>query len=129
MADVIDGTSNTITIVEDAGRPDFWLRGKRGPAGDTTFSCGKADVIGGVVSGSAWADPASEFTLHSYTKDGLNCPGPCIMNCSNNNEAFSFHPAGVDVAICDGSVRFLSESIKQAEYFALITRAGGEVNQ
>jgi prepilin-type N-terminal cleavage/methylation domain-containing protein len=129
MAEITDGTSNTIIVVEDAGRPQFWLRGKKGPGGDTTFTCGKATVTAGVVTGSAWADPAGEFTLHSYATNGLSCPGPCIMNCSNNNEAFSFHPGGINVAIADGSVRFLSESITPAQYFALITREGGEVNQ
>jgi prepilin-type N-terminal cleavage/methylation domain-containing protein len=128
LAEIADGTSNTIVVVEDAGRPQFWLRRSKGPADIDFDPCGKADVAGGVVKGAAWADPASEFTLHSYAADGLSCPGPCVMNCSNNNEAFSFHPGGINVAICDGSVRYLNESMKQAEYFALITRAGGEIN-
>jgi prepilin-type N-terminal cleavage/methylation domain-containing protein/prepilin-type processing-associated H-X9-DG protein len=129
FAEITDGTSNTIIVVEDAGRPQYWLRRKKGPDNITFDPCGKADVANGKVKGSAWADPAGEFTLHSYANDGLSCPGPCVMNCSNNNEAFSFHPGGINVAIADGSVRFLTESITPAQYFALITREGGEVNQ
>ncbi|WP_425615579.1 DUF1559 domain-containing protein [Anatilimnocola sp. NA78] len=127
IAEVQDGTSNTIIVLEDAGRPQFWVRRKKGPDDINFDPCGKADVAGGVVKGAAWADPAGEFTLHSYANDGLSCPGPCIMNCSNNNEAYSFHPGGINVAFADGSVRLLSESLKQATYFAMITRAGGEV--
>lgn len=53
-------------------------------------------------------------------------PGPCPFNCTNNNEAFSFHPVGVLAVFADGSVRFLREGMAIAIYAALITRSGGE---
>jgi len=39
----------------------------------------------------------------------------------------SYHPGGVQVLFCDGSVRFLSETIDTSVLEAMITKAGGEV--
>jgi hypothetical protein len=38
----------------------------------------------------------------------------------------SFHPAGTNFLLGDGSVRLISETIDTQVYFALCTRAGGE---
>lgn len=43
------------------------------------------------------------------------------------NPASSYHPSGVHVLFCDGSVRFLKDSIDRATWRALGTRAGNEV--
>jgi prepilin-type processing-associated H-X9-DG protein len=48
------------------------------------------------------------------------------MNCSNDNEVYSFHPGGANALVADGSVRFLRESINIRTLAALATRAGGE---
>lgn len=44
----------------------------------------------------------------------------------NDMGVFSFHPGGANVAMGDGSVRFLRESTSLAVLKALSTRAGGE---
>ena len=41
--------------------------------------------------------------------------------------ARSYHPGGVNVGFADGSVRFIKNSISPAPWYALGTRAGGEV--
>jgi prepilin-type processing-associated H-X9-DG protein len=41
--------------------------------------------------------------------------------------ASSFHPGGVNVLFLDGSVRFIKDTIAQTTWWALATKAGGEV--
>ena len=41
--------------------------------------------------------------------------------------ASSRHGGGVNVGFCDGSVRFIKDSIAQSTWWAIATRAGGEV--
>jgi prepilin-type processing-associated H-X9-DG protein len=41
--------------------------------------------------------------------------------------ASSFHPGGVNVAFLDGSVRFIKDSVSQPTWWALATKAGGEI--
>ena len=43
------------------------------------------------------------------------------------SRASSSHPGGVNVLFADGSVRFIKNSINQFTWFALGTRANGEV--
>jgi prepilin-type N-terminal cleavage/methylation domain-containing protein len=128
LAAVEDGASNTFLVMEDAGRPELWIRGRiRGPK-DTSNGCSNGDALGGRVTGAGWADPLSGFAVHSFADTGLICPGPCILNCTNDNEPFSFHPGGLIASYADGSARFVSESIALRVFAAQVTRAGRESN-
>ena len=126
MALLRDGSSNTLLVTEDAGRPEFWTGKGIGPE-TVQLSCGNFSVTDGRVLGAGWADNRIIIPLHGFTPDGLSCPGPCAINCTNNNEAFSFHPGGVNAVFADGSVHFLNQSIPIRLYAALITRDGKEV--
>ena len=41
--------------------------------------------------------------------------------------ASSFHPGGVNVAFLDGSVKFIKNSVNPSAWWAISTKAGGEV--
>jgi prepilin-type N-terminal cleavage/methylation domain-containing protein len=126
LMSITDGTSNTLLLVEDVGRPQHWTAGHRGP--DLSINgCPNFNVTTGLVMGAAWASPRNALPLHGFTKDGLDCPGPCAINCTNNNEAYSFHEGGMLATFADGHVQFLSESIAYSVYAELITARGGEV--
>jgi len=125
-ADVTDGLAYSVLVVEDAGRPAHWIRSGRGPASNVPGG-GNASVVNGRVTGAGWADPANSIPLHGFTTDGLHAPGPCPINCTNNNEAFAFHAGGMNAAFADGSVRFMRDTVNIRVYAAVITRAGGEV--
>jgi prepilin-type N-terminal cleavage/methylation domain-containing protein len=59
-----------------------------------------------------------------------NSPAFDCLNSANNyglKGARSWHPAGVNLTLCDGSVRFVSETIDQFIWLYLATRAGGDV--
>ena len=127
LAEIVDGTSSTVMVIEDSGRPSYWVRGPRRGPDNNNVGCGNANVAGGRVTGSGWADPASDLPVHSFASDGLSCPGPCVINCTNNNEPFAFHPGGLCAIYGDGSVRTISATIGVRELAAQITRAGGEL--
>lgn len=113
MAAITDGTSNTILIVEDAGRPNRYIKGKL--------------TAGTAISGSVWTDNDGTFTLHGYSTDGLTSGGPCASNCNNNNEIYSFHNGGANVVFGDGSTRFFKESISVGVVAAATTKSNGEI--
>lgn len=123
---IIDGTSKTLMYAEDGGRPQFWVKGGPGPENNTPGG-GNLPVKNGRVRGGSWADRSNGIPLHGFTADGLKAPGPCPINCTNNNEAFSFHSGGVNVNFADGHVQFISEDIGIQIYASLITRAGSEI--
>jgi prepilin-type N-terminal cleavage/methylation domain-containing protein/prepilin-type processing-associated H-X9-DG protein len=112
-ASVTDGLSNTLFYCEDAGRPVEYVAGKR-PSGSTT-------------SGAAWADEAGEFGLHGCTPPNDTRPGLRPINCTNDGEPYAFHTNGINVGLCDGSVRFISESIDIRTFARLVTAQAGEV--
>jgi len=45
-----------------------------------------------------------------------------IMNTAN-----SYHPGGVNLGLCDGSVRFIKNSINLSIWGAIGSRNGGEI--
>jgi prepilin-type N-terminal cleavage/methylation domain-containing protein len=113
VPEIIDGTSNTILLSEDAGRPDRW-------------QAGKLVALNGQLDGG-WADHDNEYIVHGFTADGNTSPGPCHTNCTNNNEVYSFHNGGANHVMADGSVRFISAGMNIREFVKLVTRRGQEV--
>lgn len=124
-ARVRDGLSKTFIIQEDAGRPFYYVAPAK-PGPDTNDYKHKQDVKGGVALGGAWAQPDNPQSLHGTQPDGLTDPGPCFMNCTNNNEVFSFHPAGASAVLADSSTRFVTDDVSGAVFAASVTRSGGE---
>ncbi len=123
VADITDGLSNTLLFTEDAGRPDYYVKGRR--VTDQTPPFGGAG--NGIVTGGVWADHQKGFGIEGTSADGFTTIGECAINCNNSYEVYAFHPGGANAALADGSVRFLRESISIRTLAALSTRAGGEV--
>jgi prepilin-type N-terminal cleavage/methylation domain-containing protein len=115
MAAIRDGLSQTFLLQEDAGRPELWRKGRMG-LGDST--------------NAAWADPDFEIALDGSDRGyigGGQKMGDCVINCTNDNEAYSFHSGGAFMLMADGSVHFLSEFISARTFAALTTRAAKDV--
>lgn len=53
--------------------------------------------------------------------------GTCAVNCSNNNEAYSFHSGGVTSLFANGSVHFINQNISIFNFASLVTLDGGEI--
>jgi prepilin-type N-terminal cleavage/methylation domain-containing protein/prepilin-type processing-associated H-X9-DG protein len=116
VTDITDGSSNTLMVVEDGARPFFYSN--KGFLSDGPVSQG----------GGAWADPFGYLVANGSMPDGSGLvPGPCAINCTSDNEMFSFHPGGINVLMGDGSVRFLKQDISLNLAAALISMRGGEV--
>jgi prepilin-type N-terminal cleavage/methylation domain-containing protein len=122
IAAVTDGTSNTIMISEDAGRPNFYILGRQMSYGQSYpwYRGGTAPTQDNEGSGAGWADYGSEFFTDG---DGSNDH----TNYSSNNEIYSFHPGGANHVFADGSVHFVKKTVAPAVFSALISYNGGEV--
>lgn len=112
ITDIHDGASNTLMVAEVAGGPDEWVMG--------------TPIQGAKVPGSAWANPGNILKLGGFNPILTETPGTCAVNCTNNNEIYSFHQGGANALLADGAIRFLSVEIDLDVAIALFTRSGGE---
>jgi prepilin-type N-terminal cleavage/methylation domain-containing protein len=120
VVSISDGSSNTILVVESAGKQDVWLKGKVVATGVPALQAGNLN--------SSWAD--YNTTTKVYGSDGLTLGGLgcCVVNCTNRaGDIYAFHTAGANAMRGDGSVFFMNQSIPPAVLAALISAKGGEV--
>ncbi len=128
LASILDGTSNTL-IVSECGSKPIGYNGKRQKYRSEVNGLAVDGVIEPVSSGGgAWAD---QFTYSIIAgaqgrENGVR-GGTCMINCTSNNEIYSFHPGGANALFADGSVHFLKDSLRVQIVAALVTRAGGEI--
>ncbi|WP_165075923.1 DUF1559 domain-containing protein [Paludisphaera rhizosphaerae] len=126
IAALTDGTSNTTAMLELL---------------QTTSPAGPSLVID--RRGRIWNDDAACYQVTARLAPNSKAPdygvcyndpgnlAPCTTDSSNGLDYYlgtrSHHPGGVNVLFCDGSVRFLKDSINVPTFQALSTRALGEV--
>lgn len=122
-ADIVDGHSNTIFVVEDSGRDERMQPGHV-----------YIDPIDGQTRRFwRWAEPDTAIGISkpiNNSKNPMGGPTGCLWtvnNCGPFDEIFSFHTGGAQVLLGDGSVRFLSENLNTGVLRALVTPKGGEV--
>ena len=127
ISEISDGTSNSFLVYESGGRPKHYISGKVIGEADSSFVCQNTYVKNGITAGAAWADPGGGSPVHGFNKNGTICSEACVINCTNNQEAYSFHSGGMNASFADGSVRYINENISIITFAALVTMAGGEV--
>jgi len=127
IEDIVDGTSSTIMMVEDAGQNEYMA----------TPSNAYHDPIANSASRHwRWANPDIGSGLSrklnnnrgaTYVAPDANGDGCTWVNadCGPNGEPFSFHGSGVHVVFADGHVVYLRDSLPTAILRALATRADG----
>jgi len=120
FGDILDGTSNTLAMMEMLQAPGSDNRGR------------------------IWNDDAGSYTLMAQTGpnsragDGVHyCVDdpeqnlPCTKLPNHKPDFYmasrSRHPGGVQAALCDGSVQFISETIDLNIWRAASTQSGKEV--
>ena len=122
FAAITDGTSNTMLFYELAGRPDYYTKGAKRVR---SFTPGSGTIP--YLDWGAWAS-YQELRIQSFTGGENTYDGPCVINCHNGlNSVYSFHPGGVNTAACDGSVRYMKETVAKSVIQAYVTKSGGEI--
>jgi prepilin-type N-terminal cleavage/methylation domain-containing protein/prepilin-type processing-associated H-X9-DG protein len=123
IADITDGTSNTLMVGERPPSADLnfgWWFGSDGRdeqgTGEGTLGSTELGYFNHVLKG--------QFGC-SNPKLGLQA-GDVNDNCDQAH-FWSLHTGGANFLLADGSVRFLTYSIKPDTFAQLCTRAGGEV--
>jgi prepilin-type N-terminal cleavage/methylation domain-containing protein/prepilin-type processing-associated H-X9-DG protein len=119
MRDLTDGTSNTLMIGERTGGVKLYYKN----------TVANLPAVIGQTNGGSWADAlAFEHWLQGSLYDGSGNGGPAAMATNIRGNGFhSFHTGGCQFAMCDGSVRFISENVSQTTFASLITRKKGEI--
>ena len=64
------------------------------------------------AGGGAWADQFTYARLAGAQgrQNGIR-GGTCMVNCTSNDEIYSFHPGGANALFADGSVHFLKDVV------------------
>ncbi|HMP80528.1 MAG TPA: DUF1559 domain-containing protein [Pirellulaceae bacterium] len=141
FGDVADGLSNTLLLIESAGRPFLYRRFEGLVSSDQTQYR---------VNAGGWARPASDLLFAGSSKDGTIVPAPNLddvlaINGTNGDnvggdpyphpvygtegtsQPYSFHGSGINVILGDGSVRFIDEAVNIQVFAALVTRDKAEI--
>lgn len=121
FADITDGLSNTVCVVEIADKPNVWRVGKLFTDNSATVYTGVGNVNG------QWASP-NWNDLRGYSQDGVTGFGVCAVNCSNGASVYSFHSGGANALFCDGSVQFFKSGMSRDVMVAIVSINEGEVN-
>ena len=144
IADITDGTSNTAAFSESTlgngaavtGVPTDPQTIRRvvlevaGGNDPTPTDCQGGNGTWNPRRGEQWINGHFGNTLynHFYTPN-QTAKWDC-GNASHNKaltSARSYHSGGVNLLLCDGSVRFVRDSVPETVWRAVGTRAGGEV--
>lgn len=137
IAEISDGTSNTIAILECAGRDERFVSQFL----ESLYPVVRGQGPAGYANGARhrfwrWADPGSAFGTSGQpnnkgvpTNEGVPWP-TTVATAGNqagpNEEPYSFHPGGINALFGDGSVHFLRDTVNLVALRSLLTLAGGE---
>ena len=114
MSHVTDGTSSSIMMIEDAGRPDLWRLGKKAAGG-------------GLFGAGCWADFAQLVNIDGTDPITGSSPGSIPVNGTNAWEVYAFHPGGAHVQFADGHISLINYQIDIRTFCKLVTCGAGEV--
>jgi prepilin-type N-terminal cleavage/methylation domain-containing protein len=141
IADILDGTSNTAAFSEHpfadfnnaaSNKYDTFQPGTHPANADEAYrdclAVDPTDLTKQGVSnvGAPWLQGYHSTTqyFHSFPPNARSCMYPPGRIATT---AASYHVGGVHVTLCDGSVRFVSDSIDLKLWRGVGTRNGGEV--
>ena len=129
---ISDGTSNTLCVSEviqaPAGNSD--IRGFTwwgGGAGFVTYQTPNSTTATDVMTGGCCGDPSGCGNPSTSVGPTTRCTTTSTATLPRMQLARSRHTGGVNAALCDGSVRFVRDSISLTAWRAAGTSNGAEV--
>ncbi len=131
---ITDGLTNTIAVIESAGRPHVYRRG-----GLIDSDPGKHRVNAG-----GWVRPASDILFAGSSAGGDESPGQYIgrtngsdvgqetystngypeWGTEGNSQPYAFHNGVINVTLGDGSVKSIGTDVNFGIFAALVSRNG-----
>ena len=135
LADLTDGTSNTMILGEQSNKVKY-----TGPGTGSSweFKDGKTMGPGGYHAGWHGPNNLSQTGSQSGIMSGIvpvqygpNATCPDQWDCGyvyiNSTILASAHPGGINVGLADGSVRFIAETIDLNNFKRMALRADGQI--
>jgi type II secretory pathway pseudopilin PulG len=126
LADIMDGTSNTLLFSEGVQGRNSDLRGFAWWGGGAHFetllppNTAQPDVV------EQNCFPPPNFPLNPPCVVRAGASGNVVTTGAESQAARSRHPGGVQTTLCDGSVRFVSNTVALDIWRAVGTAAGQE---
>jgi prepilin-type processing-associated H-X9-DG protein/prepilin-type N-terminal cleavage/methylation domain-containing protein len=151
LNDTTDGLSTSVMLYEDSGRnPSMYNDGKAPnvtvtppgvnptiPPGSFRQGIGPNNYLDPIDLGARrnwrWAEPDSASGASgplNNVSEPRNGPDWCPWNyhdCGPNNEGFSFHPGGANMAFGDGHVQFIQKDVAVLTLWELYTNNRGDI--
>ncbi len=94
IADITDGTSNTIYVVESAGRPYLYQNGV----------VANQNIFADQVLGGGWCRPATDIWIVGFADSGSTIPGgPYTINAANGVDTVGVYPSQVPAGAATGT--------------------------
>jgi prepilin-type processing-associated H-X9-DG protein len=127
MAEIRDGTSNTACFSEIIIASPGAIDDNRGDLLNDEGSPGFMSILTPNSSSPDQCRSCKASSMDPSNKDYRVIP--CAVVAGNTEyqiAARSRHPGGVNVSMCDGSVRFVSETVSQQIWEAALSAEGGE---
>ena len=113
LSSIRDGMSQTTLFSELSGRPSEYYQGPI--VKENSY-----------IDDSIWASHDFRIYVNGTDATGRKKGGPCVINCNNRRDIFSFHPGGANILFADGRVKFVRDTLTAQTLAYLVTANGGE---
>jgi prepilin-type N-terminal cleavage/methylation domain-containing protein len=123
LRDIVDGTSNTMLVGESLTEPDFDKDGQ----GMDFWVIGSPQIDPCDCRGGTGGTEFSEFAGSAYVRLNVRKTDPAVSGQLMELSYGSYHVGGAQFTLCDGSARFVSETIDQGVFRGFASRDGSEV--
>ena len=157
FADITDGTSNTVMLAETLIGDNLtatslpatpaphrkiasWGGSSSNPTGTPGFTLGGSTIVNPDLAAIVptitsfrgnRADTWIRGVPYAVITNGYLTPNSRIPDVNVHGRGWfaprSLHTGGAQVALCDGSVRMISDSVDRATHWSVFSRNGGEV--